>query len=299
MFANLVCKIKTLKMNLNKLKPIALIFIATLFFACNTDELENKIAELEQQNHELQGGSTAKDGQIEEYMKSMNEIYDNLAVIKEKENLINTNIDMSNGEINESMKNKIVEDITLINSLLEENKNKMANLNSKLKKSNLKVAELEKMIANLMQQIEEKDAEIGTLQTQLASANAQLRVLFEEYNNRIEELGEQTDKLNTAYYCYGTSKELKEKGVVTKEGGFIGLGKTTKLSDDFNKEYFTQIDITLVQQVDLMTKKAKLITNHPADSYKLEGTNEMIEKLVILDATKFWSASKYLVIVVE
>ena len=285
MFTNLVCKIKTLKMKLNKLKSIAIIFVATLFFACNTDELENKIADLEQQNHELEGGSSMKDGEIEEYMKSMNEIYDNLAVIKEKENLINTNIDMSNGEVNEN--------------LLEENKKKMANLNSKLKESNSKGVELERMIQNLMQQLEDKDIEIGSFKNQLASANAQLKVLFEEYNNRIEELGEQTDKLNTAYYCYGTAKELKEKGVISKEGGFIGIGKTTKLSDDFNKEYFTQIDITLVQQVDLMTKKAKVVTNHPADSYKLEGSKDMVEKLIILDATKFWSASKYLVIVVE
>lgn len=299
MFINLVCKIKILKMNLKKLKPIALIFITTLFFACNTDELENKIADLEQQNHELQGGSNAKDGQIEEYIKSMNEIYDNLAVIKEKENLINTNIDLTNGEINESMKDKIVEDIALINSLLQDNKNKMANLNSRLKKSNLKVVELEKMIQNLMKQIEEKDAEIGSLQSQLASANEQLKVLFEEYNNRIEEIGEQTDKLNTAFYCYGTSKELKEKGVISKEGGFIGIGKTTKLSDDFNKEYFTQIDISLIQQIDLMTKKAKLITNHPANSFKFEGNDEKVEKLIITDPSNFWSASKYLVIVVE
>jgi len=286
-------------MTLNKLRTFAILFIATLFFACNTDELENKIADLEQQNMELQGGMGEKDGQIEEYMKSMNEIYDNLAVIKEKENLITTNFDMSNGEIDESMKEKIVQDINLINGLLEENKQKMAALNSKLKKSNLKVAELEKMIANLMIQLEDKDAEIGSLQNQLASANEQLKVLFEEYNNRIEEIGEQTDKLNTAYYCYGTSKELKEQGVVTKEGGFIGIGKTAKLSEDFNEDYFTQIDITLVQQIDLKSKKAKLITNHPSESYTIEGEEGKADKLVITDADKFWSASKYLVIVVE
>jgi len=294
-------------MKLNKLKSIALLFTVALFFACNTDELENKIADLEQQNHELQGGSTVKDGQIEEYMKSMNEIYDNLAVIKEKENLINANIDLTNGEITETVKDKIVADINLINSLLEDNKKKIASLtsrlndsNSKLKNSNAKIVELEKMIQNLAQQIEEKDAEIGSLQNQLANANAQLKVLFEEYNNRIEELGEQEDKLNTAYFCYGTSKELKEQGVITKEGGFIGIGKTAKLSEDFNKDYFTQIDITIVQQVDLMTKKAKVVTSHPADSYKLEMNDDnKVEKLVILDASKFWSASKYLVVIVE
>ena len=293
-------------MKLNKLKSILVLLIVTFLVACNTDELENKIADLEQQNHELQGGSTAKDGQIEEYMLSMNEIYDNLAVIKEKENLINANIDMSNGEITENIKDKIVEDINLINSLLEDNQKKMANLNSRLqdsnskrRNSNAKIVELEKLIQNLAQQMEDKDAEIGSLQNQLANANAQLKVLFEEYNNRIEELGEQTDKLNTAYYCYGTKKELKEQGVITKEGGFIGIGKTAKLSEDFNKDYFTQIDITIVQQVDLMAKKVKIVTNHPTDSYKLEMNGDNVEKLVILDAATFWASSKYLVVIVE
>lgn len=286
-------------MTLNKLKTFAIILTASLLFACNTDELENRIAELEQENQELQGGVGEKDGQIEEYMKSMNEIYDNLAAIKEKENVITHNFDMSNGEISESMKDKIITDIEAINNLIQENKQKMAALNSKLKKSNLKIVELEKMIANLTNQLNDKDAEIASLQNQLASANEQLKVLFEEYNNRIEELGEQTDKLNTAYYCYGTSKELKEQGVITKEGGFIGIGKTAKLSKDFNEDYFTQIDITLVQQVDLKSKKAKLITNHPSDSYTIEGEDGMADKLVITNPEKFWSASKYLVIMVE
>ena len=300
LFANLVfVKLKLKKMTIKKLKTFAIIFTATLFFACNTDELENKIADLEQQNMELHEGVGDKDGQIEEYMKSMNEIYDNLAVIKEKENLITTNFNMSDGEINENMKDKIVSDINLINGLLAENKQKMSALNSKLKKSNLKVAELEKMIANLMIQLEDKDTEIANLQGQLASANAQLRVLFEEYNNRIEEIGEQTDQLNKAYYCYGTAKELKEQGVITKEGGFIGIGKTAKLSKDFNQTYFTQIDITLVKQIELKSKKAKVLTNHPSDSYKIEGEEDRADKLIITDAEKFWSASKYLVVIVE
>lgn len=286
-------------MTLNKFKTFTLFLSLVILFSCNTDELENKIAELEQQNHELQGGVTEKDGEIEDYMKSMNEIYDNLAVIKEKENLITTNFNMSQGEISETMKDKIIADIEAINNLLQENKQKMASLNSKLKKSNLKVVELEKLIANLTAQLNDKDAEIAGLQNQLASANEQLKVLFEEYNNRIEEIGEQTDKLNTAYYCYGTSKELREQGVVTKEGGFIGIGKTEKLSKDFNSKYFTQIDISLVQQIDLKAAKAKLITNHPSDSYSIEGEDGKADILKITNPEKFWSASKYLVIVVE
>jgi hypothetical protein len=115
----------------------------------------------------------------------------------------------------------------------------------------------------------------------------------------LEEIGTQTDKMNTAYYCFGTSKELKEKGVLTKEGGFIGIGKSEKLAADFNKDYFTKIDITLMKSVDLKSKKAKLVTTHASDSYKLEGDKTSVDKLVITNAEKFWASSKYLVIVVE
>ena len=188
-------------------------------------------------------------------------------------------------------------------NLLLENKDKMAALNAKLRKnqkqSNLKIAELETMIESLAYRMQEKDAEIADLHTQLAEANKQLMVLFEEYNNRLEEMGEQEDELNTAFYCYGSSKELKDQGVISKSGGFIGIGKTAKLSDDFNKEYFTQIDISTINEIELMSKKVKIITNHPSDSYKIEGEDDSADKLVILDADAFWSSSKYLVMVVE
>lgn len=281
-------------------KTAFLLSLMTVFYACNNDELENKIAELEKEKAESNQQLQGKEEVIVDFIASMNEIQDNLTKIKERENIVTTNFDKGSVvEVDENMKDQLISDIDLINNLLLDNKKKMAALNSKLKKSNLKITELEKMVENLANQMQQKDAEIAALQTQLAEANKQLAILFEEYNNRIEELGQQEDKLNTAYYCYGSSKELKEQGVITKEGGFIGLGKTEKLSDDFNKEYFTQIDITLVNEIELMSKKVKIITNHPTDSYKIEGEDGKADKLVITDPKAFWASSKYLVIVVE
>ncbi|MCB0380297.1 MAG: hypothetical protein KDD24_03510 [Flavobacteriales bacterium] len=286
-------------MNLKNVKSVLFVALMVFLFSCKNEELENKIADLENQNTELNNASGEKDDKIENYIQSLNEIYDNLAVIKEKEKIVSSNFNMGNGELNTDIKDLIVNDMGLINNLLEENKQKLAWLQSKLKKSNLKIAELEKMIENMASQLQEKDAEIVSLQTQLANANQQLKVLFEEYNNRIEEIGAQTDKLNTAYYCYGTSKELIAQGVLTKEGGFIGIGKSQKLADDFNKEYFTKVDITLVKSIDLKAKKAKLVTTHASDSYAIEGADGKVDKLVIKNAEKFWGSSKYLVVVVE
>lgn len=276
-----------------------LLSLIIVLFSCNTDELENKIADLEHENIAADSNLAGKEAVIVDFIGSMNEIQNNLSKIKEREKIITTTFDNGNGEMDENQKTKIIEDIELINNLLLENKNKMASLNSKLKKSNLKISELEKMIESMATQMQQKDAEISSLQEKLSQANEQLKVLFEEYNNRIEELGDKEDKLNTAFYCFGSAKELKEQGVITKEGGFVGLGKSVKLSDNFNKKYFTQIDIKLINEIKLMSKKAKIITNHPANSYKIEGKDGSAEKLIILDTEAFWSSSKYLVLVVE
>lgn len=283
-------------------KAAFLVTVITFLFACNTDELEQKIADLEAEKIEANSQLNGKEEVILDFVSSMNEIQANLTTIKERENIITARFDKGNMEMNSSMKDDIIGDIDLINNLLIENKEKMAALQAKFRKSekesNVKIAELETMIENLVKQMELKDGEIATLHTQLAEANKQLVVMFDEYNNRLEELGDKEDVINTAYYCYGSSKELKEQGVITKEGGFIGIGKTAKLSDDFNKEYFTQIDISVTKEIDIASNEIKLLTTHSTESYRIEG-EEGARKLVIVDAESFWASSKYLVIEVK
>lgn len=281
----------------NKLNLLLLLIATTLFFSCTNDELENRINDLQQDSLSAVSELNGKEEEILTYISSLNEIQENLVEIKEREKLMTTRFDKGN-EITPNMKEQILEDINLINGLLQENKDKMAALSSRLKKSNLKIAELEKMIEMLAVQVQEKDAQIAELQTKLAQANEQIKVLFEEYNLRLEELGEQEDLLNTAYYCFGTSKELLANGVITKEGGFIGIGKTQKLADEFNKKYFTQVDITATNEIALAATKAKVVTNHPSSSYEIKG-EKTADRIIIKDPEAFWSASKYLVVIVD
>ncbi|MBQ21150.1 MAG: hypothetical protein CMD31_10370 [Flavobacteriales bacterium] len=281
----------------NKLNLLILLIATTLFFSCNNDELENRIDDLQQDSLNAINELNGKEEEILTYISSLNEIQENLVEIKEREKLMTTRFDKGN-EVTPNMKEQILEDINLINGLLQENKDKMAALSSRLKKSNLKIAELEKMIEMLATQVQEKDAQIADLQTKLAQANEQIKVLFEEYNLRLEELGEQEDLLNTAYYCFGTSKELLANGVITKEGGFIGIGKTQKLADEFNKKYFTQVDITVTNEIALAATKAKVVTNHPSSSYEIKG-EKTADRIIIKDPEAFWSASKYLVVIVD
>ena len=268
------------------------------FSACNNNTKEvNTLADsLSHVNEGLKMVVSEKDSSIESFIVAFNEIQENLTEVKAKQKMISTS--SNDAELRKNMKEQIISDIQSINELMDKNKQKISSLKAKLEKSNGKVEELNKMITFLTTQIEEKDLEITDLKNQLERLNIEVTEITAKYEEKAEESNQKTEQLNTAYYAIGTSKELKEKGVLTKEGGFIGLGKTKKLSNDFNKSYFTKLDITQNKSFNLNAKKAKLITNHPSNSYKIEGT-KTADKLTILNPQEFWSASKYLVVIIE
>lgn len=238
-----------------------------------------------------------QDSSIQSFIRGFNEIQDNLDEIKQKEKIVSEN--SKDPEVRKTKEQQIVDDIQSIYDIMNKNKQRLASMKSKLKESNKHNDELEKFIARLTTEIEEKDATINDLKNQLEKMNVEMTALNLNYEEATQESSVKTEKLNTAYYAFGTSKELIKNNVLTKEGGFIGMGKTAKMKEDFNKGYFTKVDISTISEIVLGAKKAKLITTHPAGSYKIEGADGKAEKLVITNAEDFWSASKYLVIVVE
>lgn len=108
-----------------------------------------------------------------------------------------------------------------------------------------------------------------------------------------EKLSEQDKALHTAFYCFGTSKELKAQNILSKNGLF---GKTKVLQAGFNKDYFISIDIREVTEIPLFASKAKLRSNHPEGSYEFVEDAEKNLTLHITNIEQFWSLGKYLVI---
>jgi hypothetical protein len=286
--------------------------------SCNKMKEEN--ARLKAKNDSLLALGFQKDTTVMEFVRAFNDIQSNLDSIKLKENIISQN---TNGgtEVQTSAREQITGDINAIYLMLQKNRELVTSLKAKLKKSesglagaNIKIAELEKMIDNLTKNIEAKDAEISELKDQLGKMNIKVQDLGNQVNNlttNVEDLSEQnkakqaaieakTAELNTAYYVIGSTKELKDKKVIDKSGGFIGLGRSKEVTKDFDKTYFTKIDITTFTEVPIFKKKATLLSNHPSGSYKFEGADKKsVDKLVILNYADFWSRSKYLVIVAD
>ena len=287
---------------MKKIKHFAffVIIILTNFLLSNcskgSDESENSIKDsIENVNGSLNGKLNEKDAAIQELVSSFNEIQENLNAIKEKEKIISKVT--SDGDV-KSKEDQIKEDIQSIYDLMAKNKDRIGSLSKKLKNSKLKIEGLEKMIENMQATLNLKDSEIEELKTKIEGLNVELSNLTTNYKAVENESNQKTEIINTAFYAIGTSKELKENNVITKEGGIIGLGKTTKLSSDFNKEYFTKINVEKTTSINLGAKKIKMLTTHPSSSYKLIG-EKPIEKLEITNTKEFWSASKYLVIILD
>ena len=88
-----------------------------------------------------------------------------------------------------------------------------------------------------------------------------------------------------------SKKELKENKII--ETGF--LRKTKIMEGDFERSYFTKADKRTLSRIPLHSKKAEVMSKHPAGSYEI--VNEANGKcLNILNSSKFWEYSNYLIV---
>lgn len=282
------------------MRNVLLASMLLFLFACNEDTTESTINnpeldKLEAKNLKLQRDLETQKQSIDDYVSYFNDVRENLNQIKAKHGVISTQLDGNTEQISEI---DLKEDVEEIGELMAQNQAKLNKLNQSLKNSNIQSEQMEKMIMSLNEEVAERNMEIYNLQSELENIDAAYTEIFKAYQEKAEQLATTTEELNTAFFTFGTSKELKENGVITKEGGFIGLGKIEKLKSDFNKQYFTEVDITKVNEIPLGAEKVELLTNHPVGSYKILG-DKVKEKIQIVNAKEFWSVSKYLVIVVE
>ncbi len=288
------------------MKKLLVVLSVMVLVSCGQHKKE--IARMQAKQDSISQIGVQKDNSILGLIGQMNEIQSNLDSIKTIEKIVS--VEKAPGaEMKTEAKQRIKEDIKQINDLLQKNKALVQSLTNKYRASTAKIKELQTMIDNLTKQVGEKDGEIASLKKELenlhvnvTNLNQKIETITAESEKTIKEknqaIEEQADAMNTAYYAFGTKKELAEKNVIEKEGGVLGLGKTITLKKSFNRDYFQKIDIREFKQLKLNVKKAKVITNHPVDSYHLTGT-KTVESLVIDKPEEFWKASKYLVIVVE
>jgi predicted nucleic acid-binding Zn-ribbon protein len=283
---------------------LILLVTGIIVFSLYSREHKKLLNMMETQRNSLTEKVSARDSVISEWITTFDDIEKNIAMIKEKEKIITIN--SSNAEISKDKKQQVLEDIKFINSLLEQNKKKIASLNAQLKKSGGTIKVLQNKISGLEASMKQNENEISELKASLVNKkfeveqlNTQMIVMQDTIAIKNEKINTQVYEMNKAFYTSGTYKELKAKGLLTKEGGFIGLGKTESLTGNFSNNSFTQVDISQTTSFSLNSRSAKLISEHPSGSYEFtRDKDKKIKSIEIKDPVQFWKISKYAILMV-
>ncbi|MDO4159684.1 MAG: hypothetical protein Q4D41_04440 [Prevotellaceae bacterium] len=252
------------------------------------------------QTDSLQKIIEQKDNEINDMMGIFNDIEEGFRQINEAENRVNL---AKEGEGSDKAQ-RIRENIQFIQQRLSQNKELINKLRQQLRESTVNGEELKRTIDNLVKQLEDKDNELKDLRAQLEAKDIHIAELDQtisslstdvtnlkgESEQKTNTINTQDKQLNTAWYVFGTKKELKEQNILVN-------GKV--LQSNFNKNYFTKIDIRVDKEIKLYSKSAKLLTMHPSSSYTLTTDAKDQYVLRITNPQLFWSTSKYLVVQVK
>ena len=287
------------------MKKLLLLSVCIAMFSSCGEMKKNEA--LKAQNDSLNVALAERDAELEGIMEAFNEVQEGFRLINEAEN----RVDLQAGKVEGlSAAQKIREDILFISEKLQSNRTRIAELEEQLKNSKYASSQLKKTIANFKEELEAKSQQIETLQTELASKNIRIAELDDAVagltqnvadlvaENKVKDamVATQDKALNAGWFVFGTSSELKDQKIISKKL----LQKTKVLeNEDFNKDYFTQIDIRTDKEIKLYSKEAKLLTAHPEGTYEVAKDDKGQLTLNITNPNKFWSVSRYLVIEVK
>lgn len=284
---------------MKKLLFLAIGLTLITFMGCKEDRKVADVAGFSQ-NDSLQKIIAQKDNEINDIMEIFNQIEAGFKEINEAENRVSL---MKDGE-GANRRQQLVENVQFISATMKENRTLIEKLRRQLRESSVKSDNLKKTIENLVAELEEKDNQLQQLRAELDAKNIHIAELDQtisglndnvtnlqtESSQKSATIQAQDKQLNTAWFVFGTKKELKEQRII--DGDRV-------LESNFNKSYFTKIDIRVEKEIKLYSKYAKILTMHPSDSYTLEKDANKQYVLRITNPQIFWSTSKYLVILVK
>lgn len=285
---------------MKKLLSVTLIAILSLaFVGCQGNKQSAESVDAAQSDS-LRQVISQKDNEINDMMGTLNEIQDGFNEINAAENRVT----IAKGGEGANKEQQIRENIQFIAKTMKHNRELIAKLRNQLKQSSVKGDALKNTLESLSKQLEEKDKQLQQMRAELDAKDIHINELDEAINNlhtnvnnlanenskKSQVINSQDKQLNTAWFVFGTRKELKEQRII--EGDKV-------LQSNFNKNYFTKIDIRVDKEIKLYSKYAKVLTMHPSSSYLLQRDANKQYTLKITNPEIFWSTSKYLVILVK
>lgn len=274
---------------------------------------KTQIEQLTLQNETLSNTIEVRDSLVNEMTNTFDEIEQNLTFVRNKRDQM-ISVPQEGGK---SSKEILVADIKLMNEMLEESSKKIEELDKKMSASGAQIKSFKNKIAQLTKNIEEQDNMIQQFKAELeerdykisemdrtivqlkgdiAQKDDSIQTKSQVIAEKSKTITEKENQLNKAYFVAGTVSQLVQNGIIDREGGILGIGKSKSISDDLNESYFTQVDIRNANHLPINMKKARLISEHPDNSYRLVEQNDKIAYLEIEDPGEFWKLTKYAIV---
>lgn len=298
-----------------KFVGLALAALAVTAMACDGSkkELEKTVAQMQQISSE-------KDSLLKDVMSTSQFIADvNAELAKVKSRSAGKPVAGQPGELEsnmtpaqqrEAIKAKVAELTQRLNeseSRLTASRNRVrdltannAQLASQMAAYDSTIASFKTIIDNQKTEIASLTEQINALQAENTTLKAEKATLTTEKTQLTADKEQLTTEKNTVYYVIGTEDELFKKGIIQKQGGMLGLGKTAVPAASLKESDFTAIDRTKVSEIAFpkADKAYKIISRQDVTALATQPDKASRIKggLKITDATKFWAPGKFLIV---
>ena len=255
----------------------------------------------------LQAISNTQGDEMEKLLADLNDISAGMQSIREAEHILAVEAQTdSKSNKSKAQITSLRNDVQALSDAIEGYKAQIA----KLEKSNkTQSAQFKKLIAGLNEELAVRDQkineinqvlaarekELGIKTKQIAELNQNVENLQQESTSQKETISQQDQTMNTVHYLLGSRKNLRDANVITRQGIFCPPIVSTQAQN----AAFVDGDMRELTTIALNSKKAKILSVHPSDSYALEAGNDGMQTLKITNPSAFWKQTKYLVVMIN
>jgi DNA repair exonuclease SbcCD ATPase subunit len=290
--------------------PAAVLAVLVLTSCAWKKDLEKAQAEnktLTEEKARAQRELSAAGAATAEMQGTLDEVQKGLEELRVKElKAIRTSIAVAQeGKTSTGSREELKAEIEDIRKAVKANLAKLAALQKAKKASDEKATTLERLVGELRRQLEEKEATIAALEEktkELTKTAEELRGTVKEKEEAVQQkeavIADKETQIATAYVLIAPQAVLKKNGLVEKKGSVLGLGGNWQRTGQFDETLFKPIDTRKVTSFEVASApdKARVLSDHPKDSYTLAATGPKASTLTVTDAARFWKGSKYLVV---
>ena len=283
------------------MKKIVILGIgASMFFLGSCVESSQRYKSLQARLDSLSTVHIMQNSEMESMLADLNDISAGMQSLRDAERLLTLetiNENKANSKSKQQL-NQLKKDVQAITEAIASYKEQISKLEGKNKSQS---AEFKRLIAGLNAELDQRTQKLNEITKQLAVKTEEVANLTENVEaldkaNKSQQMtiNEQDMAIHQGHYLIGNRKELKEAEVISRQGIFC----PPIVSSQAQKANFTDLDIREMKVIPLNSKKAKLLSVHPADSYTLETGEDGNMTLKINDENNFWKQTKYLVVMI-